>query len=146
MNRNTKKQKTLQKELHDLQTNGTVTWANFRKSNFEFYKHIAEIYFWWRKAVAIESYLEAEYAKLGRQYKTNVIYGTNYSPLLWLVWGENQCSTSDSDRHSRALNTIDAEYLKRLSYYKKDKVERMAKFIESNNGIGGLCGYGLAKK
>ena len=146
MIKNTKKQKTLQKELHALQSNGTVTWANFRKSNFEFYKHIAEIYFWWRKAFTIEGYLEAEYAKLGRQYKTKVIYGTNYSPLLWLVWGENQCSTSDSDRHSRALNTIDAEYVRNSSYYKKDKVERMAKYIESKNGIGGLCGYGLAKQ
>lgn len=146
MIKRTKKQKALQKELFDLQKNGTLTWTNFRKSNFEFYKHIAEIYFWWVKASKVEDYLEVEYAKLARHYKTKVVYGTNYSPLLWIVWGENQCSTSDSDRHSRALNAIDNEYLKRKRYYSKDKVVKMAKYIESNNGIYGLCGYGLAKE
>ena len=143
---NIKNQNLLRKELFNLQKNGLVNWINFRKSNFEFYKHLAEVYFWWNKASKVKNYLQNEYAKLGRHYKTKVVYGINFSPLLWLVWGENQCSTSDSDRHSRALNAIDNEYIKRKRYYIKDKVVKMAKFIESNNGINGLCGYGLAKE
>ena len=138
----TNKCNSLKKELFTLQQNGTVTWANYRKSNFDFYKHFSELYFWWRKASKVKGYLDIEYAGLDKKFKSFVKYGTNFSPLLYLVWGQDNCSNSDADRHSRALNKIHAEYLRRASYFSKDGVHRMAKYIEEENGIAGLCGYG----
>ncbi len=132
----------LHKELHQLQANGTVVWANFRKSNKDFYRHIAEVYFWWIQALDIPDFLDAAYATLNRKFKAKVSYGRNYSPLLVLVWGNDNCSSGDLDRHSRALNTINEEYLSREAYYAKDGVAKIARFIEQNGGIHGLTGYG----
>ena len=132
----------LHKQLYQLQTSGAVVWRDVRRSNRAFYAHVAEVYFWWRHASEVTGYLDSEYAKLARKFKSRVKHGYNYSPLLVLVWGNDNCSDGDLDRHSRALNNIDAEYLSRPSYYKKDGVARLAKFIEDNHGINGLTGYG----
>lgn len=124
-----------------LQEQGSTAWSNVRRTNAAFYEHIAQVYFWWRDANAINGYLETKYATLGRRFK-KVKYGTNYSPLLWLVWGSNNCSDSEADRHSRVLNKLHVEYLRRPTYYARDGVARMATFIAQNNGINGLVGYG----
>ncbi len=139
-----RKTQKLHKELYQLQASGTVVWANFRKSNKDFYLHIAEIYFWWLHALEIPEFLEAEYKKLGRKFKAKVRYGRNYSPLLVLVWGNDNCSSGDLDRHSRALNKINEEYISREEYYAKDGVAKIAQFIDQNGGIHGLTGYGKA--
>ena len=136
------KARQLHKQLHLLQANGSAVWRDMRQSNQAFYAHIAEVYYWWLAAEDINGYLDAEYAKLNRQFKSRVKYGINYSPLLVLVWGNDNCSTSDLDRHSRALNNIHSEYLSRPKYYAKDGVAKMAKFIEDKHGINGLTGYG----
>ena len=136
------KARQLHKQLHLLQANGSAVWRDMRQSNQAFYAHIAEVYYWWLAAEDISGYLDAEYAKLNRQFKSRVKYGINYSPLLVLVWGNDNCSTSDLDRHSRALNNIHSEYLSRPKYYAKDGVAKMAKFIEDKHGINGLTGYG----
>jgi hypothetical protein len=81
-----------------------------RRTNRAFYAHVAAVYFWWRSANGVAGYLEAEYAKLNRQFVSRVKYGVNFSPLLVLVWGNDNCATADLDRHSRALNSIDAEF------------------------------------
>ncbi len=136
--------KNLHKQLYQLQTSGAVVWRDVRRSNRAFYAHVAAVYYWWRHASEVTGYLDSEYAKLARKFKSRVKYGYNFSPLLVLVWGNDNCSDGDLDRHSRALNSIDAEYLSRPSYYKKDGVARLAKFIEDRHGINGLTGYGKA--
>ncbi len=135
----------LHKSLYLLQASGTAVWRDMRRSNRAFYAHVADVYFWWRQAEAVTGYLDGEYAKLNRQFKSRVKYGINFSPLLALVWGNDNCSTADLDRHSRALNSIHAEYLSRPKYYAKDGVAKMATFIESKHGINGLTGYGDAE-
>lgn len=124
-----------------LQEQGSTAWSNVRRSNAAFYEHLAEVYFWWCAASEENGYLDAKYAALNRKFK-RVKYGTNYSPLLWLVWGLNNCSNSDADRHSRALNKVHAEYTSKPKYYAKDGVARMAAFIAKNNGVYGLIEYG----
>lgn len=135
------KQAQLLTGLIALQEQGSTAWSNVRRSNAAFYEHLAEVYFWWRAASEVTGLLEAKYAALNRKFK-RVKYGTNYSPLLWLVWGSNNCSDSDADRHSRALNKIHAEYTSKQKYYAKDGVARMAAFIAKNNGVYGLIDYG----
>ena len=136
------KTNNLRKELFQLQENGSLAWANIRKTNLAFYRHLAEVYFWWLRAEKIPDFLDAQYALLNRKFKAKVKYGTNYGPLLCLVWGSNNCSDSDTDRHSRALNKLDEEYRSRPRYYGKDGVARMAQFIECSKGIAGLIDYG----
>ena len=132
----------LQTELYQLQENGSLAWGNIRRSNRIFYAHLAEVYFWWLQAKAIPDFLDVLYAQLNRKFKSKVKYGTNYAPLLNLVWSSNNCSDSDADRHSRALNKIDQEYCAKPSYYDKDRIAKMAQFIENSNGVAGLVGYG----
>lgn len=137
------KEQRLKKELYELQTNGVVVWGDLKRSNKAFYEHIAEILVWWLGAVEEEGYLDAEYAKLQRKFKSVVKYGVNFAPLFTLIWGNDNCSDSDLDRHSRAFNKIVEEYFKRKAYYAKDSVARIAGYIEQNNGINGLTGYGI---
>ena len=132
----------LHKTLYLLQASGTAVWRDMRRSNRAFYAHVADVYIWWRQASAVTGYLDGEYAKLNRQFKSRVKYGINFSPLLVLVWGNDNCNTADLDRHSRALNGIHAEYCSRPKYYAKDGVAKMATFIEAQHGINGLTGYG----
>jgi hypothetical protein len=132
----------LHKSLYQLQATGSAVWRDMRRTNRAFYAHVAEVYFWWRDASAVAGYLEAGYAKLNRQFKSRVKYGINFSPLLVLVWGNDNCATADLDRHSRALNSIATEFESRPKYYAKDGIAKMALFIERNHGIHGLTGYG----
>jgi len=134
------------KELGDLQTNGVVVWGDLKRSNKAFYKHMAEILFWWLGAVEEDGLLDEEYAKSNRKFKSKVKYGINFSPLFILVWGNNGCSDSDLDRHSRAFNKIVEEYFKQKAYYAKDGVAKIAAYIEQSNGINGLTGYGQKKE
>jgi len=138
----TKRAQQLHKSLYQLQASGSAVWRDMRRSNRAFYAHVAEVYFWWRQASTVSGYLETEYAKLNRNFKSRVKYGINFSPLLVLVWGNDNCSTADLDKHSRALNSIDAEFQSRPKHYAKDGVAKMAHFIEQNHGIHGLTGYG----
>ena len=138
----TKRAQQLHKSLYQLQATGSAVWRDMRRTNRAFYAHVAAVYFWWRQANSVSGYLEAEYAKLNRQFKSRVKYGINFSPLLVLVWGNDNCSTADLDRHSRALNSIDAEFQSRPKYYAKDGIAKLAVFIERNHGIHGLTGYG----
>ncbi len=131
----------LHKELHQLQANGTVVWANFRKSNKDFYRHIAEVYFWWIQALQVPGLLDAEYEKIKRRHR-ELKHGYNYTRLLVLVWGNDNCNDADLARHSRALNEVNKEYFSREAYYAKDGVAKIAQFIEQNGGIHGLTGYG----
>ena len=130
----------LRKQLIKVQARGGTVWSDFRKSNLEMYKHIAEIYLWWLGASKQKDFLTDEYAKLRMPFRqtTQLI---NYIPLFWLVWGTANCDKSTASRHSKALNKVNEEYVRKPKYYAKDGVYKLAKFIETNNGIDGLSGY-----
>ena len=105
------RQKTdlLRKKLNKVQARGGTVWSNYRKSNLEMYKHIAEIYVWWRLANKVKGFLEAEYEKLPIQFRqTNQLI--NFIPLFWLVWGTTNCNKDIASRHSKAMNKIHDEY------------------------------------
>ena len=130
----------LRKRLFEMQAGGGVAWSNLRKSNLEMYKHLAEIYFWWQDAKREKGYLEAEYAKLPIKFRnTNQL--VNFIPLFWLIWGSSNCNKDIASRHSKAMNEIHKEYLRDKRNYKKDRVYKLAKFIERSNGVNGLCNY-----
>lgn len=133
-----RKTQHLHKELYQLQAIGTVVLGNYNRSNKDFYRHLAEIYFWWLDALEVPGFLEAEYAKVDRRPR-KVRHGYNFTRLLIMMWGQH-CNL-DLDRHSRALNKINEEYLSREAYYAKDGVEKLARFIDDNGAIHGLSGY-----
>jgi hypothetical protein len=111
----TKRAQQLHKALYPLQASGSAVWRDMRRSNRAFYAHVANVYFWWRQANFISGFLHGEYAKLNRQFKSRVKYGINFSPLLVLVWGNDNCSTADLDRQSRALNSVASKLRKVVS-------------------------------
>ena len=131
---------SLRKNLNKVQARGGTVWSNYRKSNLEMYKHIAEIYIWWRKANKLKGFLDTEYEKLPIQFrKTNQLI--NFIPLFWLVWGTTNCNKDIASRHSKAMNKIHDEYESKPRYYSKEGDYKLAKFIEAHNGINGLCDY-----
>ena len=130
----------LKKKLVLVQAMGGVAWSALRKSNFDMYEHIAEIFFWWLEASKQKGYLDAEYAKIGEGFRKTK-HLINFIPLFWLVWGTTNCNKDIASRHSKAMNKIYEEYIGRKRYYSKDRVYKLAKFIEQNNGINGLCDY-----
>ena len=130
----------LRKKLNKVQARGGTVWSNYRKSNLQMYKHIAEIYVWWRQANKLKGFLDAEYEKLPVQFRqTNQLI--NFIPLFWLVWGTTNCNKDIASRHCKAMNKIHDEYESKARYYSKEADYKLAKFIEANNGINGLCDY-----
>lgn len=131
----------LQKKLVKLQEIGGIVMAELRATHEKLFRHLSEIYFWWLNASQQGDYLEQEYKKLGRKFKT-VNYGTNFAPLLWLVYGNNSGLTNrHADRYSRALNTMHKEVSKKSQYYAKDGVTKLVSFIQQSGGTTALAGY-----
>ena len=131
---------TLHKQLIKVQARGGTVWSTFRKTNLDMYQHVAEIYFWWASASKKVGFLDTEYSKLPIKFrKTKQLI--NFIPLFWLVWGTTNCNKDVASRHSKAMNKIHKEYLRDKRFYKKEGTYRLAKFIEKNNGIDGLCDY-----
>jgi len=131
----------LNKQLQKLQQQGGVVTCQIRQTRLHFYKHLSEIYFWWADASKQGAYLEDEYQKLGRKFRT-VNYGINFSPLIWLVYGLNSgLNSTDVDRLSRTLNAMHNEVCKKPDYYAKDGISKLASFIQTSGGITALSGY-----
>ncbi len=80
----------LHESLYQLQAIVSAVWRDMGRTNRAFYAHVAAVYFWWRSASAVAGYLEAEYAKLNRQFKSRVKYGVNFNPLRVLIWGNDK--------------------------------------------------------
>lgn len=135
------KTEQLQKKLVKLQETGGIVMAELRAAHKNLYKHLSEIYFWWLNASQQDDYLEQEYKKIGRKFKT-IDYGINFAPLLWLVYGNNGgLNRNHTDRYSRVLNAIHEEVSKRPKYYAKDGVAKLVAFIEQAGGTTALAGY-----
>lgn len=123
------------------QETGGVVMAELRAAHKNLYKHLSEIYFWWVEASKQENYLDTEYQKLGRTFRT-VSNGINFAPLLLLIYGNNGgLNRNHTDRYSRVLNAIHEEVSKRPKYYAKDGVAKLVAFIEQAGGTTALAGY-----
>ena len=131
----------LNKKLQKLQQQGGVVTCQMRQTRLQLYKHLSQIYFWWADASKQGTYLDDEYQKLGRKFRT-VNYGINFSPLIWLVYGLNSgLNSTDVDRFSRTLNAMHNEVSKKPDYYAKDGISKLASFIQTSGGITALSGY-----
>ena len=132
----------LRKNLLRLQEDGAVVLADQRQIRHHLYTHLGELYLWWREAKEQNGFLDAEYATLGKKFKSRVIYGTNFAPLIWLAWGFNNIrSAQDADRYSRTINAVHEEYEKRPDFYKKDGAAKICNFIKQSGGVTSLAGY-----
>lgn len=136
----------IKKDLISLQERGGLVASDMRRAHRNLHEHLCEIYFWWVEASQQGDYLEQEYKQLGRTFRT-VNYGTNYAPLLWLVYGENNAlSNQYVDRLSRALNKLHEEVTQKSALYKKDGIAKLTNFIQQANGITALAGYALPRE
>lgn len=131
----------LKKDLISLQERGSVVASDMRRAHRNLHVHLSEIYFWWANASQQADYLEAQYKNLSKTFRT-VSYGTNFAPVLWLVYGENNgLSNRYADRFSRALNAIHKEVSHKIDFYAKDGVIKLASFIHQYGGITALADY-----
>jgi hypothetical protein len=128
-------QKKISAELLVLRQAGAVVQSDVRRSHQSLHKHLSSIYLWWRDAREIEGYLESEYEKLGRKFKT-VKYGMNYRPLLFLVYGEaGGLDKNNLPNFSATLNALHIEFEKHSKKYEKDGVSKLTSFISNAGGV-----------
>lgn len=136
-----KAQYKLKSGLVRLQRQGAVVLKDERQIRMKLYKHLAETYLWWRDATS-DGYIDEAYATLNRRIR-KVKYGINFNPLFWLIWGNNTERTNqDSDRYSRVLNGVHAEFESKPEYYAKDTVAKLSNFMNQPGGIGKIGPYG----
>jgi len=133
----------LGRALAQLQQSASLVSDHIRKSRRAFYKHLAELYMWWRSAKEVDGYLAKEYAKTGKRNK-KIKQGINFAPLLWLTWGTDNDLTDDlTGRWSRVLNALHTVY-EAEKQYRTDSVAKLQNYIHNNGGVAGLVGYGKA--
>ena len=133
---------SLNQKLTQLRNEGCVVAGLYRNANRTFYKHVVELYMWWRDADQVDGYLDQAYGLTGKKYKKKVKHGINFAPLFWLAWGWGSGLTDDkANRCSRVLNKLHELYLTQKQY-QTDSVVKLANYIESKGGIDGLVGYG----
>ena len=131
----------LGRELQALQLSASIVSYQLRKTNKAFYKHLAELYIWWRGAQKVDGYLERQYATTGKKYK-KIKKGINFAPLFWLTWGTDNDLTDDkTGRWSRVLNALHTIYEAEKQYH-VDSVAKLQNYIQNNGGVDGLGGYG----
>ncbi len=100
---------------------------------------IAEVYVWWRSAVAIDGYLDDCYEKNGIAYNQKKD-SVNFRPLLKLVT-DSQIQSNDLDYWSKGLQKIHLEVNANEQHFAATPVESIAHFIETMGGKTGLAGY-----
>jgi len=133
---------SLNQKLTQLQNDGSVVAGLYRTANKTFYKHVVELYMWWRDAEQVLGYLDQAYSGTGRKYKKKVTHGINFAPLFWLAWGWDSSLTDDkANRCSRVLNKLHELYLTQKQY-QTDSVVKLANYLDNKGGIAGLVGYG----
>ncbi len=130
----------LRNALLKLREDSDEAFADLRNAHHKTHLFLGGLYLWWRQANQVEGYLEEEYDKLGRTFKT-VCYGTNFAPLLRLATGDNNLSNQDVDRYSRALNRVDEQFTSQPAHYAKGGAIKLAAYIKQSGGISALAGY-----
>ena len=97
---------SLNQKLTQLQNDGSVVAGLYRNANRTFYKHVVELYMWWRDAEQVAGYLDQAYGLTGKKHKS-LKQGINFSRLFWLAWGPDNGLTDDkANRCSRVLNKL----------------------------------------
>lgn len=132
--------------LAQLQQAASVVAVQIRATNRDFYKHLAQVYVWWRTANALDGYLDAEYARLGIRYKRKVNYGLNFAPVFWLVWGRyNGLDDDKARRYSIVLNRFHELYETQKQYH-TDTVAKLQNYLQSVGGVDGVVKDGSAEE
>lgn len=135
MTTESKELKGVADSLAELQKSGAVMLSDLRRTHRGLHEHLSSIYLWWREARLIDGYLDAEYDKLGRTFKT-IKYGTNYRPLLFLVYGEGGgLDKNNLPNYNATLNALHAEYEKRPKLYEQDSATKLTTFISNAGGV-----------
>lgn len=121
--------------LSALQVSGAVVLSDVRRSHRSLHEHLSKIYLWWREARLIDGYLGAEYDKLGRTFK-KIKYGTNYRPLLFLVYGEGGgLDKNNLPIYNATLNALHTEFERRPKLYEQDAPAKLTTFISNAGGV-----------
>lgn len=137
----TKIKQALAKRLLKLQADSAAVQTVIAKTNQLEYENLADIYLWWRAALAIPGYLEEAY----KPTLVRRVFGENtgelsFRRLLYLMYGIYGLDKDSLDRKNRALLGLHAEYEKNHELYAKDGVNKLAGFIKSRGGISSLIG------
>lgn len=128
-------------DLGSLQAKTNKVTIDLNRSRKKLYAHLCAVYMWWRRAKKIHGYLDSEYRKLSRKFRT-VAVEPNFIKLIWLVWGEDSDLTNQyADRYSRALKAVHAEYEKHPQLYDKDGEAKLVNFIHRSGGLSKIAGY-----
>ena len=128
------------KEIYALGEQGTAVWNEKRKSRNAMWKHIAEIYVFFHKHIKDKATLHDVLELANIQHKRELVNEQlNFGALLRIIWGDDNCSRTELERHGRALNAIHKHYQKKPSLYVKDGVAKLVDFINANGGISGLA-------
>lgn len=132
----------LKSQLEGLKKSGVVVQSDVMRTHGQLYRHLAEIYLWWRDAEEQHpDYLRDQYKLIGRKFKS-LKYGYNFRPLLFLVYGNNAGLDKNYLRsYSGTLNAVNDEYNQRPELYEKNAVVKIAQFIDESGGVGALAGY-----
>jgi hypothetical protein len=132
-------QPNLDAQLATLQID-TANWNVLRKLSWDTERRIiAEVYVWWRSAVAIDGYLERCYEKNDITHNKKKD-GVNFRPLLKLVT-ESQMDSNDLFFWSQALLKIHSEVESDAQHFEASPVESIEHYIETKGGKTGLAGY-----
>lgn len=132
----------LSNALLTLQESAAVVSSQIYSTNKAVYRHLVELYLWWREANGVEGYLDAAYAGTGKKYKKKIKNGINFAPLFWLTWGFDNGLTDDkAGRWSRVLNALHVKY-EGEEQYKTDSIPKLQNYIEQSGGVDGLVDYG----
>ena len=132
--------KKLLKKLFELRDEAVITWRLMRNSREVMWKHVVEIYFFYKKEIQNEETLRDVLKEADIQFKGRIKSGINFGALLRLIWGTDNCDDNEINRHAKAINVINEEYSAHEQLYKKDGVAKLVNWIKKKGGINGLAG------
>lgn len=132
------KTKLLGSGLVKLQSEGAIIIKEEVGLRDRKYRHLVEMYLWWKTAKEVDGYLENQYKKLERDWNANVKLGVNFRPLLWLVYSNTTLSDYQLREDTDMLNFIRMEHEKRSELYAKDAASKLVNFIKKSGGLDGL--------
>lgn len=125
-------------QLNDLQTDSQQVLQLVQSTRIREYTNLAQIYAWWIEAVKIEGLLEELYETAGTRRVNETGAEISFRRLLHLVFIKSGIDKDALDRKNRALICIHEEYSRKKELYENDTVIKLASYVKSNGGIGGL--------
>jgi hypothetical protein len=129
----------LQKKLIKLQQQNLIAYVAVQQTRQMLYKQLAAIYLWWREAKMVDGYLEKQYSTVINRKTRELKSSINFNPLVLLTFGKATLRSTDSNKYSRALNKVHAEFESRPAHYEKNGVNKLANFMQNSGGISELA-------